>query len=105
MEKFSEDLMKVANECVTEIYKYLGTSPWYIPNIIARTIDTDRKRRVKELVWHECLAYGNNRTLIARDCFGNEFARIDLPLPESEIQVTKAAIQIQYEQALMTAFE
>lgn len=59
---------------------------------------------VKPLEFRECRSWGNSTKLIATDCFGNEFARLDLKgQPDAEISEFKAAAQSRYERRILSA--
>lgn len=59
---------------------------------------------IKPLEWRECPALGGRRKLLAFDCFGNEFCRIDLPAPSQAAHEKMAVAQADYEARIRSAF-
>lgn len=56
---------------------------------------------VRKLKWSNCPALGGRRKLIAHDCFGSEFYRIDLPT--EDVETKKASAQAAYESLIRSA--
>lgn len=62
--------------------------------------------KVKALEWYEAKALGGGRKSVAQDCFGNEFARIDLTYHTAiEVEEFKAERERDYERRILSALE
>jgi hypothetical protein len=60
--------------------------------------------KIKPLVWLNCAALGGGRKLIAM-MFGIEFARVDLPKSDDEIDRLKAIGQSRFETVIRSVLE
>lgn len=71
------------------------------------TNETSSNLKVRALHWGEHKALNQGVKLIATDCFGNEFARLDLTLQTTtaEIEAFKAEKQARYERRILSAIE
>lgn len=59
--------------------------------------------RIKPLEWYEAKALGGGRKSVAQDCFGNEFARIDLTYHTAiEVEEFKAEREREYERRILS---
>lgn len=71
-----------------------------------RILGPDEGVRVKPLQWNECRALYGSRKLVATDCFGREYARLDLKgQPDDFISDFKARVQEAYNTAILSALE
>lgn len=61
--------------------------------------------RVKKLEWFVAPALNAGKKLLAYDCFGNEFARLDLPRSAEFIATFMEERQVLYNRTILSALE